>query len=667
MKRLLPIVDRDSRLIVLYLATVLIAGGILAYLSINNISNFQELTEMRILEEEKEIHSSYVGHFQKVLNGLTGQLEEAAGQQPAALIKNQGEVALPLVSDYLILGKDGTMIRPHFLVQESAPAQVENTAFMKWYSEGEYREFQRENNSAAASAYQMALEKARASCDSARAYTALTRLHRKLNQPERALAYHKILIEDFGLCANRFGIPYVYFSVDPLLRGEGGHPPSERMTLLISFLEQLIRNRIAFTNSTAGLLDAVSESGELKAEQGISGLIAAAREKAMHIEKYRPVLLEIREGSNASVAGSLDNFVVVPPEGGQKDLFLVYEKEDLLYGFVVPFEGLDQQARRLQETSSHDFGYELITRKRNVNPGQPNSSLEFEGTIHSAFQNEVLLVRPENRAEIDDFIFRRKLITYLGLTLLVGAMGIGLYMLVQDVNRKKRMARLRTDFVANVTHELKTPLTSINMFADSILLNRYQSEEDLKKYTRIILKEGEKLKRMVNNILEFSRQENDKVYYELKEENISEIIHQIMEEMDYWLSAHNFEVLLELDEGQYAMVDAEGLKQVLSNLITNAIKFSPEDKRLAIRAYQQGRRVCIDVEDHGVGIPEDQLESIFKKFYRIYDEPSVQSSGTGLGLTVSREIVQAMQGSLTVRSSGGKGSTFTITINSSTP
>jgi signal transduction histidine kinase len=443
---------------------------------------------------------------------------------------------------------------------------------------------------------------------------------------------------------------------------ESASPISESKSLVAEFLQNLVGNQIAFTSTTTGLLDTISEHQVLTSDPKIAGLILAARGKLFQIERYRPVLKELLEGNLGWEANKVNDFVMVSPSAAGNDLFAVYESSEVLYGFVIPFELLDQQARTGLKWDGYNFGYEVITRKRSLNPQGMKAFLEFEGTINPCFPNEVLLVRPKNPDEIHDFVFMRKLITYLGLTLLVAAMIIGLYMLVQDVNRKKKMARLRTDFVANVTHELKTPLTSINMFADSILLNRYRSDEGLKKYARIILKESEKLKRMVNNILEFARQENNKVFYELREENIAEIIHQVMEEMDYWLYAHNFEVQVELDESLYAMVDAEGLKQVLSNLITNAIKYSPEDKRIAIRSYMRVKEICIDVEDHGIGIPQEQQDSIFKKFYRVSEEPGAEASGTGLGLTVSKEIIEAMNGTLTVRSSPGKGSIFTITL-----
>ena len=251
----------------------------------------------------------------------------------------------------------------------------------------------------------------------------------------------------------------------------------------------------------------------------------------------------------------------------------------------------------------------------------------------------------------------------IGLILLLAAMLIGLFTLIRDVSNKKRMERMRADFVSNVTHELKTPLTSINMFADSIVLGRVASEEQLKKYAHIIVKESERLKRMVNNILDFSRTESNKLNYHLQEFNLSEIVDDIMHEMNYWLEINNFEVNLDLNENIVATVDPEGLKQVLSNLISNAIKYSDIKKKIEIRLYENKGKAFIEVEDHGIGIPEDKLKSVFEKFYRVNSKKNENISGTGLGLTVSKDIVEAQNGNLLVSSTVNKGSKFTIVLN----
>jgi len=242
-------------------------------------------------------------------------------------------------------------------------------------------------------------------------------------------------------------------------------------------------------------------------------------------------------------------------------------------------------------------------------------------------------------------------------------MALGLILLVQDVKRERRMERLRADFVSNVTHELKTPLTAIHMFAESIFMGRAPSDTVLKKYSNIIVKESENLQRMINNILEFSRMENDKLKYETQDTNLSEIVNSTVDEMNYWMEINKFNVTLEVQPNIDARVNSEGIKQALSNLISNAIKYSGEKKKLIIRLIKKETTALIEVEDFGIGIPKEKLELIFEKFYRVNSAENKTASGTGLGLTVTKDIIEAQNGKLLVQSTPGKGSKFTIVLN----
>jgi two-component system phosphate regulon sensor histidine kinase PhoR len=243
-------------------------------------------------------------------------------------------------------------------------------------------------------------------------------------------------------------------------------------------------------------------------------------------------------------------------------------------------------------------------------------------------------------------------------------MVLGLYLLIQDVNREKRMNKLRADFVSNVTHELKTPLTAINMFAEALNMRQDNLDSKQKKYSTIIVKESEKLKRMINNILEFSKKENNKLSYKLERLNLTDIVTSTLKEMNYFLEINKIDVQLNISNNIYANVHAEGIKQALSNLISNAIKYSSSNKKLNVQLFEKGNEIFIEVEDFGIGIPKEHLELIFEKFYRVNSNENETASGTGLGLTVTKDIIEEQHGKLLVESTLGKGSKFTIVLKS---
>jgi signal transduction histidine kinase len=642
-----------------------VSGGIMVYLSIQNSSNFRELTDKRILEEEKEIHKAYRSTFQESIQQLTKDLELIIAEN-----KLSGDSELPkpindFVSDYLIMEKNGALIRPHYSVQHySPPLRPTGSLFSTLFVQGERLEFSDNELLSSQNSYLAALQKASKSSDSAMVYNALSRLQLKQNNLEKAIDYFEIIITDFGNSLNSFGIPYPYFSIDLLMKQKGEKLKTQKIDLFQKFLVNLNLGKIPFTPSTPPLLDSLQ--GYLAQEIDSVNLdlftkhLKNATRSAYLISNYRPLLYDL-VNKNEDIIGdtNMNNFKIFPSQEFHAEILLTADFEGYTYGFIVPLSSLDNYVQTKLIGIKNSFDYSPELRAKSSLSQQSISKYDYQDSFSTIFPHHNLRISIKDKASVSSYIF-------IGLCLLLAAMIIGFFMLVQDVNRKKRMEKLRANFIANVTHELKTPLTSINMFADTILMGRAENEKTLMKYARIIVKESEKLKRMINNILEFSRQENQKLNFELKEENLSAVILDIMDEMNYWLEINKFEVSLSLDEHLTANIDGEGLKQVLSNLITNAIKYSEEKKKIEIRLYQQNQKAIIEVEDHGIGIAEHQLSRIFEKFYRVNSSQTGNISGTGLGLKVSKDIIEAQNGSLTVTSTVNKGSTFTIQLTSIT-
>jgi two-component system phosphate regulon sensor histidine kinase PhoR len=269
-------------------------------------------------------------------------------------------------------------------------------------------------------------------------------------------------------------------------------------------------------------------------------------------------------------------------------------------------------------------------------------------------------VKPRDENLIKDLIKRRGWIYGIASVLLLVAMSLGVVLILRDIAREKHLACLRSDFISNVTHELKTPLTSIRMYAESLLMGRVNSNQVQKEYLSVVVNETDRLKRMINNILEFSKMEKGKPEYFFVNSNLASILKSVIQEMNYWLDKEGFDVVTELDDTILASVDREKMKQAISNLLSNAIKYSTDTKKIYVRLYQKSDHIFIEVEDCGIGIAEDKLSRIFEEFYRIGQKESI--SGTGLGLTVVKEIIEAHSGTISVTSEIGKGSKFTVRI-----
>ena len=248
-----------------------------------------------------------------------------------------------------------------------------------------------------------------------------------------------------------------------------------------------------------------------------------------------------------------------------------------------------------------------------------------------------------------------------GLILVISVTLFGAYLLWRDVRRELRLAEMRSRFVAAVSHELKTPLTGIRMFAEMMHMGQQIDPDTQAEYLETILNESERLTRLLNNVLDFSRIERGQKMYHLEANDLAEIVQATARTMTYPLEQQNFTLHVKIEEGmEPACVDRDGIEQAILYLLTNAMKYSGESRDIDLHLHSQDGRAIIEVSDRGVGIgPHEQLR-IFEQFYRVPSPDNERIPGTGLGLTLVEHIARAHGGTITVQSAVGEGSTFSM-------
>jgi signal transduction histidine kinase len=235
--------------------------------------------------------------------------------------------------------------------------------------------------------------------------------------------------------------------------------------------------------------------------------------------------------------------------------------------------------------------------------------------------------------------------------LLVIAIAGGVIIALRMVKREMALAQLKSDFVSNVSHELKTPLTSINMFVEMLLLKLYENEAEAEEYLRVIQKESNRLIHLVERVLDFSRIEKGKKEFHYKQESIREVILSTVETFRTQLVENECEITVNLmDNLPQLQIDRDAISEALLNLLNNAVKYSFEEKKVTINAQTVNNYVAIEVIDNGIGIPEHQQKKIFEPFYRVNDLLSVEVEGSGLGLAFVKYIAEAHGGKVTVQS-----------------
>ena len=294
--------------------------------------------------------------------------------------------------------------------------------------------------------------------------------------------------------------------------------------------------------------------------------------------------------------------------------------------------------------------------------GWDGGDAEVERKLEGAFPDLVMAIRyPGTTIHAINQRFLRSSFFILGTLSLL--LVIGLFFTYRSVTQTMELAKLKSDIVSNVSHELRTPLALIRLYAETLELGRIPDEQRKLEYYRIVRKESERLTALINNILDFSRIEAGRKEYDFRETDLPSLVRETLDSYHYQIQQTGFRYEENITSDLPPVnVDREAIARSLLNLVNNSLKYSSEEKYLAVNLYRENGSVKLDVIDHGIGIPRTEQHKIFDKFYRVCDPMCHDNKGSGLGLALVHHIVNAHGGMVTVESSPGKGSKFTITL-----
>lgn len=238
----------------------------------------------------------------------------------------------------------------------------------------------------------------------------------------------------------------------------------------------------------------------------------------------------------------------------------------------------------------------------------------------------------------------------------------GLIAVVYDVTEQERINQERREFVANVSHELRTPLTTMRSYLEALAEGAWKDPEIAPKFLQVTQNETERMIRLVNDLLQLSKMDSKDYHLNKHWVNFTEFFHKIIDRFEMMKQLH---VIFERDipkKNYYVKVDADKITQVLDNIISNALKYSPQGGKISFRAAEVGSFIQISVKDEGIGIPKESVKKIFERFYRVDKARSRKMGGTGLGLAIAKEMVEAHGGKIWVKSEEGKGTTVFFTL-----
>lgn len=246
----------------------------------------------------------------------------------------------------------------------------------------------------------------------------------------------------------------------------------------------------------------------------------------------------------------------------------------------------------------------------------------------------------------------------------------GIILTLQDITELRKLEKVRTDFVANVSHEMRTPLTSIKGFAETLKMGDIEEEQDRLRFLGIIEDEADRLCRLINDLLSLSEleQKKTKVKQPKEEIKVEKAIREVLSMLESQSEKKHIELTLDVQEGLHNITgEADKFKQMLINLVDNAIKYTPENGKVRVEAYNHEdgtghKKLIIKVIDNGIGIPKQHLPRLFERFYRVDKARSRAVGGTGLGLAIVKHIALLLDGEVEVDSEVGKGTEFRVIL-----
>ena len=368
--------------------------------------------------------------------------------------------------------------------------------------------------------------------------------------------------------------------------------------------------------------------------------------------------------------GKLEPIVLEPDEEGERKIALVFARTDphgreSLGGIVIDERSfvMDILSPRIQEAAGEEFVLAVV----GDNDSEPLFSTGEIGPDPLPqlsrlwlFPDYSLGIRLRGKS-IDELLkerFTRNLTLILALDILLV---VAAWFLYRTIRRETDLIRMKSDFVSTVSHELRTPLSLIRMYAETLEMGRVVNDEKRKRYEATIVKETDRLTRLVNNILNFSRIEAGRKQYHFRPIDLNAVVRSVLDTFISHVQELGFDPVVSLDQNLPAILaDEEAVSEAVINVLDNAVKYSDREKYLRVVTGSSDGMAFVEIEDHGIGISREDQKKVFDTFYRVSTGLVHNARGSGLGLALVRHIVDAHGGKVEVRSEQHQGSAFRL-------
>ncbi|MDB4581580.1 HAMP domain-containing histidine kinase [Draconibacterium sp.] len=523
--------------------------------------------------------------------------------------------------------------------------------------------------------YQASLGFAKTTQQEALAIEGLARSYLTNKNFKQAIQNYRLLKNKYGKIENRSGHPFGISA--PLQLYAIGKLTGEEVfgkdSLLIIYQKMNDQNWLIgppvyffFKTEYESILNIDNKSAVSKFEKAVNFnqfindfIIPAIKERSGFSEFNRT-----DETKRICISGDDDKFLMsfkemsFPDENNLCFVGIRWNLDTVIRQFITP------KLIRLKEETGLDF---LLVNSNKINLLSGEDAQFPEESLTLSFSSipfpwSLVAIQPgyeklESDAKVQMIIYGLLYIFIIVLML------FGVFVLLRDISRETDSMLLQTEFVHNVSHELKTPLSLIRLYGETLLLKDQLPEADRREGLQIITKESERLSFMINNILDFSKIEMGRKEFDIKPGNLVNVVLNTLDSYRYHFGKKGFSVEEEINQNiPEVSFDINAVEGILINLFSNAIKFSATKKELLVKLKNISEGICLEVADKGIGIPANELSNIFNRFYRVKSTSDYEARGSGLGLTIVKHAVEAHGWRIEVKSAPGQGSSFSILI-----
>jgi len=683
---------KRTRIILLFVFGIVIPSLLLGYLAFRGVRNDQALLEKARLEEHQRIADRITASIDKSLRNCERSfltILAAKGDQDAAYFSFSLEKLKQqeLLIEEIFAFENGRNIRfpnahllflpnPDVLYPPVAPLDGETTRLIQ---KGEMLEFQKKNHPLALREYRQALNRLSEPASRADILSKIARIQKKSKRNREALRTYETLAQDYDQVKIRDGVPWglaarleigsLHIALDDF---------SQALSSYIQAYRDLLQgrwtlDRAQFDHYSSRIKGLLEEHLARESARGDPRSQQSEFESLLDEEKTRREETERRHVFKSSTAAYLEPLKRLSFSIGRQE-FLVSLFGDVSstgenWGLLIDSEVLKSHtvSNALQDTVPED-DTEWIVRRRDgetilASSAAPAGALTIKADFTDGFPPWSLEFYGPDLRFFETILSSRRGIYFYMFILIGGILIFGLIFAIRSFTHELELSRMKSDFVSTVSHEFKSPLTSIRQIAEMLESGRVPSEERRQKYYEVLLQQSERLSLLIENVLSFAKMEEGKRKFAFEPTDIADMLQDIVSAARDRMECAGFDIDLEIQASLPKIsADRAGLSQAVTNLLDNAVKYSGNSRKIVVKAYEESPFIGMSVKDFGVGIDKAELDKIFDRFYRGGDELTRTIKGSGLGLTLVKQIVEAHKGRVKVESRLGEGSEFLILI-----